>query len=33
VCATEFDAPIRSMDDLVAQLRDGRYRPVDFRAR
>ncbi len=33
VCATEFDAPIRSMDDLVAQLRNGRYRPVDFRAR
>src|SRR6266446_5905022 len=27
VCATEFDAPIRSMDDLVAQLRNGRYRP------
>jgi len=26
-------ASAESMDDLVAQLRDGRYRPVDFRAR
>jgi predicted metal-dependent phosphoesterase TrpH len=33
VCATEFDAPIRSMDDLVRELRGGRYRPVDFRGR
>jgi predicted metal-dependent phosphoesterase TrpH len=33
VCATEFDAPIRSMDDLVRELRGGRYRPVDFRKR
>lgn len=33
VCATAFDAPIRSMDDLVRELRGGRYRPVDFRGR
>ena len=32
VCATEFDAPIRSMNDLVRELKDGRYRPVDFRS-
>jgi PHP-associated len=33
VCATEFDADIRSMDDLVRELRAGRCRPVDFRQR
>jgi len=33
VCATEFDAEIRSTDDLVRELKGGRYRPVDFRAR
>ncbi|HLK11664.1 MAG TPA: PHP-associated domain-containing protein [Candidatus Binatia bacterium] len=33
VCATEFDAEIRSMDDLVRALRGGRYRPMDFRER
>jgi predicted metal-dependent phosphoesterase TrpH len=33
VCATEFDADIRSIDDLVRELRSGSYRPVDFRAR
>jgi len=33
VCATEFDADIRSIDDLVRELRDGSYRPVDFRQR
>lgn len=32
VCATEFEAEIRSIDDLVSELRGGRYRPVDFRA-
>ena len=32
ICATEFDAPIRSIDDLVTELRAGRCRPVDFRA-
>lgn len=29
--ATEFDATIRSMDDLVTELRAGRCRAVDFR--
>ena len=33
VCATEFEAPIRSIDDLVRELQGGRYRPVDFRSR
>jgi predicted metal-dependent phosphoesterase TrpH len=32
VCATEFDADVRTIEDLVRELRDGRYRPVDFRA-
>lgn len=31
VCATAFDADIRSIDDLVRELRAGRCRPVDFR--
>lgn len=31
VCATEFEGSIRSMDDLVRELRHGDYRPVDFR--
>ncbi len=33
ICATEFDAEIRSIDDLVRELRAGSYRPVDFRRR
>ena len=33
ICATEFDATIRTMDDLVRELRAGRCRPVDFRQR
>jgi predicted metal-dependent phosphoesterase TrpH len=33
VCATEFEGEIRSIDDLVRELRGGRYRPVDFRQR
>jgi predicted metal-dependent phosphoesterase TrpH len=33
ICATEFDAEIASIDDLVEQLRDGDYRPIDFRER
>ena len=33
ICATEFEADIRSIDDLVRELRDRRYRPVDFRTR
>ena len=31
IVATEFDADIRSMDDLVLELRGGRCRAVDFR--
>jgi predicted metal-dependent phosphoesterase TrpH len=31
ICATEFDRELRSMDDLVSELRGGRCRPVDFR--
>jgi predicted metal-dependent phosphoesterase TrpH len=31
ICATEFDAEIRTTDDLVRELRGRRYRPVDFR--
>ena len=33
ICATEFDAAIRTIDDLVAALYRGGYRPVDFRDR
>jgi predicted metal-dependent phosphoesterase TrpH len=33
LCATEFDATIRSIDDLVRELLHGSYRPVDFRPR
>jgi hypothetical protein len=33
ICATEFERPIRTIDDLVSELRAGRCRPVDFRAR
>jgi PHP-associated len=32
IVATEFDADIRTIDDLVGELRAGRCRPVDFRA-
>lgn len=31
IVATEFDSDIRSMDDLVRELRGGRCRAVDFR--
>ncbi len=31
ICATEFRAEIRDIDDLVRELRDGEYRAVDFR--
>src|SRR5262249_26393611 len=31
IVATEFDADLRSMDDLVPELRGGRCRAVDFR--
>ena len=33
ICATEFDADIRTIDDLVRELKTRRYRPVDFRPR
>src|SRR5439155_185943 len=29
ICATEFEAEIRSIEDLVRELKGGRYRPVD----
>ena len=33
ICATEFEGDVRSMDDLVRELRAKRCRPVDFRQR
>ena len=33
ICATDFDAPIRTIEDLVRELKGGRYSPVDFRPR
>jgi predicted metal-dependent phosphoesterase TrpH len=33
ICATEFDRPIRTVEDLVDELRAARCRPVDFRNR
>jgi len=33
LCATEFEADIRTIDDLVSALWSRRYRPVDFRRR
>lgn len=33
ICATEFDAEISSIEDLVQEMRHGDYRPVDFRER
>jgi len=33
ICATEFDADIRSIEDLVNTLQQGGYRPLDFRDR
>jgi predicted metal-dependent phosphoesterase TrpH len=33
IVATEFEADIRSMDDLVRELRGGRCRAIDFRPR
>jgi predicted metal-dependent phosphoesterase TrpH len=32
VCATAFDADIRTIDDLVRELKGRRYHPVDFRS-
>lgn len=31
ICATELDGDVRSTEDLVAALKTGRFRPVDFR--
>jgi predicted metal-dependent phosphoesterase TrpH len=33
ICATEFEREVRTMADLVGELRAGRCRPVDFRSR
>jgi predicted metal-dependent phosphoesterase TrpH len=33
ICATELERPVRTMNDLVQELRAGRCRPVDFRSR
>jgi predicted metal-dependent phosphoesterase TrpH len=33
LCATRFEADIRTIDDLVRELKEGRYAPVDFRPR
>ncbi len=33
ICATEFERPIRAIENLVDELRARRYRPVDFRGR
>jgi predicted metal-dependent phosphoesterase TrpH len=33
LCATRFEAQVRSMEDLVRELRTGAYEPVDFRPR
>lgn len=32
ICATRFEAEIRTTEDLVTALKSKRYRPVDFRA-
>ena len=33
LCATRFDADIRTIEDLVRELETGAYEPVDFRPR
>jgi predicted metal-dependent phosphoesterase TrpH len=33
LCATEFEGDVRSMADLVRELKGRRYRPIDFRQR
>ena len=33
ICATEFEVEIRTMENLVRELKHGRYRPLDFRQR
>lgn len=32
-CATEFERPVRNLEELVRELRAGRYRPVDMKKR
>jgi predicted metal-dependent phosphoesterase TrpH len=31
LCATRFEADVRTIDQLVHELKDGRYEPLDFR--
>jgi predicted metal-dependent phosphoesterase TrpH len=31
LCATRFEAEVRTIEDLVRELKGGRYQPVDFR--
>ena len=31
LCATRFEADIRSIEDMVRELKEGKYEPVDFR--
>jgi predicted metal-dependent phosphoesterase TrpH len=31
LCATRFEAEVRTVEDLVRELKDGEYAPVDFR--
>ncbi len=31
LCATRFEVDIRSIEDLVRELKEGKYEPVDFR--
>jgi len=33
LCATRFEAEVRTIEDLVRELKGGRYEPVDFRPR
>lgn len=33
LCATRFDAEVRTIEDLVRELKTGAYEPVDFRPR
>lgn len=33
LCATRFDADVRTIEDLVRELKTGAYEPVDFRPR
>jgi hypothetical protein len=31
LCATRFEADVRSVEALVRELKEGKYQPVDFR--